>query len=280
LVLRILDRQSGVLALSDLGMPNPMMEQFDRVIHSRNGMILVSGPTGSGKTSTLYAALSRLDAQRLNIMTVEDPVEYELTGATQIAVNVKAGVTYESGLRSILRQDPDVIFIGEMRDAEAAKIAARAALTGHLMFSSVHAQDAIGTVMRLEDMGIERHQIASSLLMVVAQRLVRLLCRRCREAVLTKGTELGEIGLKLPAGKTIYRASGCDHCDMTGYQGRSGIFELLVFSEPLRKAIHDGVDQQRLGELAGQQGYRSYREDGVEKVLGGVTSVEEVLQAS
>jgi len=280
LVLRILDRQSGVLGLSDLGMPKPMMEQFDRVIHSRNGMILVTGPTGSGKTSTLYAALSRLDAQRLNIMTIEDPVEYELAGATQIAVNVKAGVTYESGLRSILRQDPDVIFVGEMRDAEAAKIAARAALTGHLMFSSVHAQDAVGTVMRLEDMGIERHQIASSLLMVVAQRLVRVLCRRCREAVLTKGAELSEIGLTLPAGKTIYRAGGCDHCDMTGYQGRSGIFELLVLSEPMRKAIHDGADQQRLRELAGQQMYRPYREDGVEKILSGATTVEEVLQAS
>jgi general secretion pathway protein E len=280
LVLRILDRQSGVLALTDLGMPKLMLDQFDRVIHSRNGMILVTGPTGSGKTSTLYAALSRLDAQRLNIMTIEDPVEYELTGATQIAVNVKAGVTYESGLRSILRQDPDVIFVGEMRDAEAAKIAARAALTGHLMFSSVHAQDAVGTVMRLEDMGVERHQVASSVLLVVAQRLVRVLCRRCREATLATGKELGEIGLELPAGKTIYRAGGCDNCDMTGYQGRTGIFELLIFNEPLRKAIHDGADQQRLRDLAGQLGYRPYREDGVEKILNGATSVEEVLQAS
>jgi general secretion pathway protein E len=280
LVLRILDRQSGVLALTDLGMPKPMLEQFDRVIHSRNGMILVTGPTGSGKTSTLYAALSRLDAQRLNIMTIEDPVEYELTGATQIAVNVKAGVTYESGLRSILRQDPDVIFVGEMRDAEAAKIAARAALTGHLMFTSVHAQDAVGTVMRLEDMGVERHQVASSILMVVAQRLVRVLCRRCREATLATGKELAEIGLTLPAGKTIYRPGGCDNCDMTGYQGRSGIFELLIFSEPLRKAIHDGADQQRLHAMAAELGYRPYREDGVDKILDGVTTVEEVLQAS
>jgi general secretion pathway protein E len=280
LVLRILDRQSGVLALSDLGMTKPMMDQFDRVIHSRNGMILVTGPTGSGKTSTLYAALSRLDAQRLNIMTIEDPVEYELTGATQIAVNVKAGVTYESGLRSILRQDPDVIFIGEMRDAEAAKIAARAALTGHLMFSSVHAQDAVGTVMRLEDMGIERHQVASSLLMVVAQRLVRVLCKRCREATLAQGTELSDVGLSLPAGKTIYKAGGCDHCDMTGYQGRTGIFELLVLSEPMRRAIHDGIDQQQLRKMAEEQGCRPYREDGVAKLLNGVTTADEVLQAS
>jgi general secretion pathway protein E len=280
LVLRVLDRQSGVLALSDLGMPKPMMEQFDRVIHSRNGMILVTGPTGSGKTSTLYAALSRLDAQRLNIMTIEDPVEYELAGATQIAVNVKAGVTYESGLRSILRQDPDVIFVGEMRDSEAAKIAARAALTGHLMFSSLHAQDAVATVMRLEDMGVERHQIASSFLMVVAQRLVRVLCRRCREAVVATGKELSEIGLELPEGKTFFRAGGCDHCDMTGYQGRTGIFELLVFNEPLRKAIHDGIDPQRLRDLAGQLGYRPYRQDGIEKILDGITTVEEVLQAS
>ncbi len=280
LVLRVLDRQSGVLALTDLGMPKTMLEQFDRVIHSRNGMILVTGPTGSGKTSTLYAALSRLDAQRLNIMTIEDPVEYELTGATQIAVNVKAGVTYESGLRSILRQEPDVIFVGEMRDAEAAKIAARAALTGHLMFTSVHAQDAVGTVMRLEDMGVERHQIASSVLMVVAQRLVRVLCRRCREATLATGKELADLGLTLPAGKTIYRAGGCDNCDMTGYQGRTGIFELLIFNEPLRKAIHDGADQEQLRRMAGELGYRPYREDGVDKILNGVTTVEEVLQAS
>jgi general secretion pathway protein E len=280
LVLRILDRQSGLLALSDLGMPKPMMDRFDRAIHSRNGLILATGPTGSGKTSTLYAALSRLDSQKLNIMTIEDPVEYELTGATQIPVNPKAGVTYESGLRSILRQDPDVIFVGEMRDAEAAKIALRAVLTGHLVFSSLHADNALATVLRLEEMGVERHQISTALLMVVTQRLVRVLCKRCREATLSTGEELKELGLLLPAGRTIYKPGGCDVCDMTGFQGRTGIFELLVLNDAFRKAIYTGTDQPRLLELAREQGYRPYREDGVDKILNGITTAEEVLQAS
>src|ERR1051325_5074567 len=165
MVLRILDRKGGHLGLSDVGMSEPMLEDFNRVIHSRNGIILATGPTGSGKTSTLYAALSQLDRNRLNIMSIEDPVEYELEGATQIPVNVKAGVSYEAGLRSILRQDPDVIFVGEMRDADAAKITVLDALTGHLVFSSLHAKNAIGTIVRLVEIGVERYQISSALLM-------------------------------------------------------------------------------------------------------------------
>ncbi len=213
MVLRILDRKSGLLGLGDLGMRKDMLERFDRVIHSRNGIILATGPTGSGKTSTLYAALSRLDRKRLNLMSIEDPVEYELDGATQIPVNVKAGVTYEAGLRSILRQDPDVIFVGEMRDAEAAKIAIRASLTGHLVFSSLHTKDAIGSIVRLEEMGVERYQISSALLMVVAQRLVRVLCKKCREAYAATGTELSEIGINLEPGRRLYRSAGCEACD-------------------------------------------------------------------
>jgi general secretion pathway protein E len=257
-----------------------MMTRFDRVIHSRNGIILAAGPTGSGKTSTLYAALSRLDRKRLNIMSIEDPVEYELEGATQIPVSAKAGVTYEAGLRSILRQDPDVIFVGEMRDAEAAKIAIRAALTGHLVFSSLHAKDAVGTVVRLEEIGVEHYQVSSALLMVVAQRLVRVLCKECREAYEATGTELSEIGMTLEPGRRIYRATGCDACDNIGYQGRTGIFELLVLDEEFRKAVNEGANEQVLAELAARKGLRPYREDGVEKVLSGITSVEEVIQAS
>jgi type II secretory ATPase GspE/PulE/Tfp pilus assembly ATPase PilB-like protein len=280
MVLRILDRKTGVLGLGDLGMSKEMMARFDRVIHSRNGIILAAGPTGSGKTSTLYAALSRLDRKRLNIMSIEDPVEYELEGATQIPVNVKAGVTYEAGLRSILRQDPDVIFVGEMRDAEAAKIAIRAALTGHLVFSSLHAKNAVGTIVRLDEIGVEKYQVSSALLMVVAQRLVRVLCKECREAYEATGTELSEIGLTLEPGRRIYRATGCETCDNIGYQGRTGIFELLVLDEELRKAINDGANEQVLGEIATRKGLRPYREDGAEKVLGGITSAEEVIQAS
>jgi general secretion pathway protein E len=280
LVLRILDRKSGLLGLSDLGMPRPMMELFDRVIHSRNGIILATGPTGSGKTSTLYAALSRLDAKRLNIMSIEDPVEYELNGATQIAVNVKAGISFEAGLRSILRQDPDVIFVGEIRDPETAKTALRAALTGHLVFSSLHTQDAPGSVVRLSELGVERYQISSALLMIVTQRLVRIVCHECRESYPATGNELADIGLEVPADRRLFRATGCEACDHTGYQGRTGLFELLVMDEALRKAVNDGVSQQELGELASRKGYRRYRTDGLEKILNGVTTVEEVLQAS
>jgi general secretion pathway protein E len=279
-VLRILDRKSGVLSLSDLGMRKDMLEKFDRVIHSRNGIILATGPTGSGKTSTLYAALSRIDRKRLNIMSIEDPVEYELEGATQIPVNVKAGVSYEAGLRSILRQDPDVIFVGEMRDAEAAKITVRAALTGHLVFSSLHAKNAVGTIARLEEIGVERYQIASALLMVVAQRLVRVLCEECSEAYAATGHELDEIGLDFEPGSRIYRAVGCENCDNTGYQGRTGIFEMFVMDEELRKALNEGANEQVLAKMAAGKGLRSYYCDGAEKILLGITSVEEVMQAS
>lgn len=280
MVLRILDRKTGVMGLGDLGMSKEMMARFDRVIHSRHGIILAAGPTGSGKTSTLYAALSRLDRKRLNIMSIEDPVEYELEGATQIPVNVKAGVTYEAGLRSIMRQDPDVIFVGEMRDAEAAKIAIRSALTGHLVFSSLHAKNAVGTITRLEEIGVENYQVSSALLMVVGQRLVRVLCKECREPYEATGTELSEVGLALEPGRRIYRATGCEACDNIGYQGRTGIFELLVMDEELRKAVNDGANEQVLAEIAARKGLRSYREDGAEKILGGITSVEEVIQAS
>jgi general secretion pathway protein E len=280
MVLRILDRKSGVLGLGELGMRPDMMDRFDRVIHSRNGIILATGPTGSGKTSTLYAALSRLDRKRLNIMSIEDPVEYELEGATQIPVNVKAGVSYEAGLRSILRQDPDVIFVGEMRDAEAAKITVRAALTGHLVFSSLHAKNAVGTIVRLEEIGVERYQISSALLMVVAQRLVRVLCQKCSEVYAATGHELDEIGLDFEPGSRIYRAVGCEACDSTGYRGRTGIFELLVLDEELRKALNEGANEQVLAKMAAGKGLRSYYCDGAEKILLGITSVEEVMQAS
>jgi type II secretory ATPase GspE/PulE/Tfp pilus assembly ATPase PilB-like protein len=280
LVIRILNRKSGLLTLAELGMPEEMLEEFSRVIHSRNGIILATGPTGSGKTSTLYSALSQLDATRLNVMTIEDPVEYGLAGATQIPVNPKAGITFESGLRSILRQDPDVIFVGEMRDAEAAQVALRAALTGHLVFSSLHTRDAVGTIVRLEEMGMDRHLLSSSLLVVIAQRLVRVLCPACRVPYACKADELAEIGIELPEGETVFAPGGCKECASSGYLGRTGIFEMMVFDEVLRKAVNAGTSEGEFTDLAKTRGFASFRVNGAHKVLLGITSVEEVLQAS
>ena len=279
MVIRILDHQGGVFDLTSLGMSDEMLAQFQSVVHSRNGMILATGPTGAGKTSTLYAALRQLDAARLNIMTIEDPPEYELAGATQLAVNPKAGITYESGLRSILRQDPDVILVGEMRDTEAGEVALRAALTGHLVLSSLHTKNAVGTISRLQDMGIERYQVASGLLMVIAQRLVRVLCPECRTTYPAEGDELSSLGFSFEAGTPLYASKGCDHCLGTGFKGRTGLFELLVMDDDLRRAISDGVDEAGLEAMVVERGFRSYRYDGAEKILMGVTTVEEVLQA-
>jgi len=279
-VIRVLDHGRGLLDLTALGMSDDMLARFQSVIHSRSGMILATGPTGSGKTSTLYSALRQLDATRLNIMTIEDPAEHELAGATQIAVNPRAGITYESGLRSILRQDPDVILVGEMRDAEAAKVALRAALTGHLVFSSLHTKDAVGTISRLQDMGIERYQLAAALLVIIAQRLVRVLCPHCRRRVEARGDELASLGLEFEPGAALYEAVGCPRCLNTGFRGRTGIFELFVIDDEIRKAVSEGAGEDTLAALAAQKGFRSYRHDGAEKVLLGVTTVEEVLQAA
>jgi len=280
MVIRILNRRSGLLGLDDLGMPEAMMEQFARVIHSRSGIILATGPTGSGKTSTLYSALSQLDSSKLNIMSIEDPVEYGLPGATQLPVNPKAGITFESGLKSILRQDPDVIFVGEMRDAEAAQVALRAALTGHLVFSSLHTRDAVGTIIRLEEMGTDRHLLASSLLVLIAQRLVRVLCPECRVATTCKATDLDDIGIELPDAQPIFVPKGCKECAFTGYLGRTGIFEMIVFDDELRDAVNRGEGEAALTDLARAKGFSSFRVNGAEKVLQGITSIEEVLQAS
>lgn len=280
LVLRILDLKSGVRNLNDLGMQKEMMERFSAVVHSRNGMILATGPTGSGKTSTLYAALRTLDSLGLNLVTIEDPVEYELEGATQIPVNPKAGVTYESGLRSILRQDPDVILVGEMRDEPSAQIALRSALTGHLVFTSLHTRDAIGAIMRMEDMGIERHLVASAVFVVLSQRLVRVLCPECREPYRCKGDELVSLGIDFEPGDTAYHAVGCPRCGESGYIGRTGVFEMLVLDDELRRAINDGAGEEALTKLARSKEYRSYREDAAVKVLLGVTTMDEVLKAN
>jgi len=279
MVIRILDHSHSVFDLTALGMSAEMLETFRGVVHSRNGIILATGPTGSGKTSTLYAALRELDARSKNIMTIEDPPEYELAGATQLAVNPRAGITYGSGLRSILRQDPDVILVGEMRDTEAAGVAITAALTGHLVLSSLHTQNAVGTISRLQDMGIERYQVASALRMVLAQRLVRVLCEHCRQPYAALGNELEDIGMGFEPGSILYTPAGCEQCLGTGFRGRTGLFELLVMDDDLRRAVSEGSGEAELEAMTAERGFRTYRYDGAEKVLLGITTVEEVLQA-
>ncbi len=278
LVVRILIRKTGLMTLGELGMGEEMMATITRNIHSHNGMVLVTGPTGSGKTTTLYAALNQLDATRLNIMTIEDPVEYELAGANQLPVNPRAGLTYASGLRAILRQDPDVIFIGEMRDEEAAAIAVRSALTGHLVFSSLHSNSAIATLTRLLELGIERYQIASSLLLVVAQRLVRVLCRGCREPYQPSEEELTKNGFEMLAGQEIYRARGCENCNGTGYFGRTGIFEIFMMDDEARRMFQTGATDQELWTAAKRRGSKTRHEHGQEKILAGLTTIKEVME--
>ncbi|MHB8348156.1 MAG: type II secretion system ATPase GspE [Acidiferrobacterales bacterium] len=281
-VLRLLDKQMGRLRLTNLGMSDATLAILDRLIHQPHGIILVTGPTGSGKTTTLYAALSQLDAKRHNIVTVEDPIEYDLDGIGQTHVNVKIELTFARALRAILRQDPDIIMIGEIRDLETAQIAVQASLTGHLVLATLHTNDAVGAITRLVDMGVEPFLVASSLLGVLAQRLVRRLCPQCRQAHVPTAaeTELLEMAPDEAAGATVYRATGCPACGNTGYQGRTGIYELLPVDETLRGMIHDRSVEGRMRDHGRVLGMQSLRQDGLRWVRAGKTSLEEVLRVS
>ena len=283
-VMRLLDSASAVLSLEQLGMDEALRGQVERLIRVPHGIALVTGPTGSGKTTTLYAALHLINSVEQNIMTIEDPVEYRLSGVNQVQVNLKAEVTFASALRSFLRQDPDVIMVGEVRDRETAEIAIQAALTGHLVFSTLHTNDASSSLTRLIDMDVEPFLIASSVVGVLAQRLVRVICPKCKEPATPAPTLLRELQLK--DGAQVFRGRGCASCKQTGYKGRVGIFELLLVTEPIKELIvarapaHTIRDAARKAPSAGQAGMRTLRDDGLAKALAGVTTIEEVLRVT
>ncbi len=278
-VLRLLDKQAGRLDLTRLGMDGATLAHMDRLIREPHGIILITGPTGSGKTTTLYAALSRLDSATLNIMTVEDPVEYDLDGISQTQVSPRIEMSFARALRTILRQDPDVIMIGEIRDLETAQIAVQASLTGHLVLATLHTNDAISAVTRLVDMGVEPFLLASSLIGVAAQRLIRQLCPECRQPLENGPDHFRSLGLASPAG-TLYRARGCVVCNHSGYRGRTGIYELITVDDDLRRRIHDRVSEQNLKEYVISRGMRSLRDDGMRLVAEGATSLEEVVRVT
>ena len=285
IVMRLLDKATTILDLPEIGMSTRDMELMDQVIRRSHGIVLVTGPTGSGKTTTLYAALSRINTPDLNILTVEDPVEYQIRGIGQMAINPKIGLTFAAGLRSFLRQDPDVILVGEIRDRETAEIAIQASLTGHLVFSTVHTNDAASAVTRLVDMGVEPFLVASSLTAVMAQRLVRRLCSECREAYRPTAEELREVGLTPEAvaragNPTIYRAKGCESCGGNGYRGRTGIYEMLMVDDDIRQLALKNVDSNSMKKAGVAKGMRTLLDDGARKVLAGETTLAEVLSVT
>jgi general secretion pathway protein E len=283
-VMRLLDRKQGLLGLWEVGFSKDDESKCDEYLKRPDGIILVTGPTGSGKTTTLYAALNRIHTEEKNIITIEDPVEYQLKGIGQIHVNPKIGLTFASGLRSILRQDPDVIMIGEIRDLETAEIAMQASLTGHLVLSTLHTNDAPSALVRLIDMGIEPFLVASSLTIVLAQRLARTICPHCREtyeaSAIEKSYFTDSSFIPHPSAFQLYRGKGCDKCKNKGYIGRTGIFELLVIDNEIRPMITDKIDSQSIKNYAISRGMKTLRIDGLEKVLQGITTLEEVLRVT
>lgn len=280
-VLRLLDRSAVLLGLDKLGMSSRDLEMTDMILERPHGIILVTGPTGSGKTTTLYAALSHINDIQRKIITIEDPIEYQLYGINQIQISRKAGLTFANGLRSILRHDPDVVLVGEIRDAETAEIAIQASLTGHLVFSTLHTNDAPSALTRLVDMGIESYLVASSLEAVIAQRLVRVICPDCKEPLSTSEVALlkQQFGDVLP--DVLYRGQGCRRCQGTGYRGRIGIFEMMVVTDDIRSLIVSNASAHDLRKVAGEQGMmRSLREDGFRHLCEGRTTIEEVLRVT
>lgn len=279
-VLRLLDKSSVLISLSELGMPGDRFKIFSEEIKASHGIILVTGPTGSGKTTTLYAALSSINNTDINIITVEDPIEYRISGIGQVQVNPKINLTFASGLRSIVRQDPDVILVGEIRDSETAEIAIQSALTGHLVFSTLHTNDSASAITRIRDMGIESFLIASSINAILAQRLVRIICTNCKEEYIPESEELSKIGItpQKHGDIRVYRGAGCAKCHHTGYRGRRGIFELLQMTEDMKRLVLKTSDSNEIKRKAVKDGMVTLRQDGAMKVLDGITTIEEVYR--
>lgn len=280
-VLRLLDKQAGRLDLEQLGMPNETRVKVDETIHSPHGIILVTGPTGSGKTTTIYATLIRLNDRTQNIMTVEDPVEYYIDGIGQTQVNTRVDMTFARGLRAILRQDPDIVMVGEIRDLETAEIAVQASLTGHLVLSTLHTNTAIGAIARLRDMGVEPFLLASSLIAVLSQRLVRLLCPACKKPYQPSPYELKllEQSQRKVDPPTVFQAVGCPLCNQTGFRGRAGIYEYVAVDSTMRRMIHDGASEQAIEQYA-RSLTPSIRDDGLDRITRGLTTFEEVLRVT
>ncbi len=279
-VLRLLDKQAGRLDLGRLGMDEAVLPIMDRIIHRPHGIVLVTGPTGSGKTTTLYAAIAGLNDKKRNIMTVEDPIEYYIDGISQTQVQSRVDMTFARGLRAILRQDPDVVMVGEIRDLETVEIAVQASLTGHLVLSTLHTNSAVGAITRLRDMGVELFMLSSSLIGILAQRLVRVLCPDCKTSHMATETDREVLGLSATdALPTLFSANGCRRCNFSGYTGRRGIFELIAIDEKMRSMIHDGVSDQDI-ELYARASTPSIFKDGIRHVLNGETSLEEVLRVT
>ena len=278
-VMRLLDKQAGRLDLEQLGMSETERDELNKLLNRPHGIILVTGPTGSGKTTTLYAGLSRLNVKSRNILTVEDPIEYYIDGIGQTQVNNKVNMSFARGLRSILRQDPDVVMIGEIRDLETASIAVQASLTGHLVLSTLHTNTAVGAITRLRDMGVEPFLLASSLIGVLAQRLVRNLCPNCKKPHSATDSEREWLGMENGDNSDIYTAEGCETCNYQGYIGRSGLYELVPVDETLLEMIHDGSSEHEMEQYARTKS-PSLRQDGRRMILKGITSLEEVIRVS
>ena len=279
-VLRLLEKSGKLLSMEEIGLTAAALAEMKRLLHLSHGIILVTGPTGSGKTTSLYAALSSINSPDKNILTIEDPIEYQLDGIGQMQVNPKINLTFASGLRSMVRQDPDVILVGEIRDRETADIAIHAALTGHLVFSTLHTNDSASAVTRLIDMGIEPFLVSTAVQAIIAQRLVRLLCTHCKEAYEPEEAQWAELRSSREVTGPIFRADGCEKCLETGYRGRTGIYEFLLMSEAIKGLVLKTSDANQINKVARAEGMANLREDGINKVMEGRTTISEVLRVT
>jgi general secretion pathway protein E len=288
-VLRILDKSTGLFALDELGLWEEDLKRFDTLLNRSHGVIFVTGPTGSGKSTTLYACLNRINSAEKNVITIEDPIEYQLEGISQIQVASKKGMTFATSLRHVLRQDPDVIMVGEVRDVETARMAIQSSLTGHLVFSTLHTNDSAGAVTRLLDLGVEPYLVSSSLIAIMAQRLVRRVCPDCRQAYEPTERELRELGLaSAVAGLCgqgegdgrFFVGAGCEKCFQTGYRGRTGVYELMLIDEEIQELIYKRESAGVVKKSALNAGLQTLRMDGARKVLAGITTIAEVLRVT